>query len=68
MILLTTQQAAEYLGGVNSPLSPRTLERWRIEGKGPDPIKIGRLVRYDQAVLDAWLKTQTRSNTSQRGR
>ena len=35
--LLTTEQAAKRLG-----LSPRTLERYRVSGEGPEFLKIGR--------------------------
>lgn len=47
---LTTQEAAEYL-----KLSPRTLEGFRNRGGGPKFYRRGRLVRYRQADLDAWL-------------
>lgn len=60
--LVTTQAAAEYLGG----LRPNTLEGWRIRGEGPIYRKIGRLVRYSLDDLDAYLTAQTRSSTSQR--
>lgn len=41
-----------------------TLEIWRLQGKGPKFIKIGRLVRYDEADVDAWLEANTRKSTS----
>lgn len=47
---LTTQEAAEYLS-----LSPRTMEGFRLKGGGPKFYRRGRLVRYKQADLDAWL-------------
>lgn len=59
--LLTTPQAAEYLGG----LKINTLEIWRGQGRGIPYIKIGRLVRYRLEDLDAYLTKQTRSSTSQ---
>lgn len=59
--LVTTEQAAEYLGG----LKPNTLEGWRIRGEGPTYKKVGRLVRYSVVDLDAYLEAQTRSSTSQ---
>lgn len=46
-------------------LSARTLQQWRVQGVGPAFIKLGRAVRYDPAVVDAWLATRARSNTSQ---
>jgi hypothetical protein len=57
--------AAAYLGGSNSPLSTRTLQRWRLEGVGPPFVKLGRLVRYRQSDLDSFLDKNARSSTSQ---
>lgn len=59
--LTDTHQAAEILGG----LKPNTLEGWRVQGKGPRYVKIGRLVRYRIEDLNAWLEAQTRTSTSQ---
>jgi len=59
--LVTTQQAAAYLGG----LKPNTLEGWRVSGKGVPFVKIGRLVRYRLEDLDAYLEAQIRTSTSQ---
>lgn len=59
--LVTTPQAAEYLGGIK----PNTLEIWRIQGIGPRYKKIGRLVRYSVDDLDAYLAAQSRRSTSQ---
>jgi len=46
---LNTKQAAHYVG-----LSRRTLEKMRLEGRGPASRKHGRIVRYHIADLDAW--------------
>lgn len=59
--LLSTNQAAEYLGG----LKPNTLEIWRVQGTGPAYKKLGRLVRYSLEDLDAYLEAQTRQSTTQ---
>lgn len=59
--LVTTLQAAEYLGG----LKKNTLEGWRIRGEGPCYRKIGRLVRYSLNDLDAYITAQSRTSTSQ---
>ena len=32
-------------------IAPRTLERWRAEGRGPQFVRIGRHVRYRQADI-----------------
>ncbi|MEZ5857116.1 MAG: helix-turn-helix domain-containing protein [Hyphomicrobiaceae bacterium] len=61
--LLDTRQAAEMLG-----LSPKCLERWRVEGAGPAYIKAGpgkrARVRYRQADLDIWLEANRFTSTS----
>ncbi|WP_443749395.1 helix-turn-helix transcriptional regulator [Asticcacaulis solisilvae] len=57
--LLTTQQAATFLGA-----SPRTLEDWRLRGGGPVYRKIGRrLVRYCDTDLSAFIASGARLNT-----
>lgn len=59
--LVSTEQAAEYLGG----LKPNTIEGWRVRGEGPRYLKIGRLVRYRIEDLDAYLESRARNATSQ---
>ena len=55
---MTEAEAAEYLG-----VSPGTLSVWRSVGRYNLPfVKVGRLVRYQQDVLDAWLESRTRAN------
>ncbi|MBL8146432.1 MAG: helix-turn-helix domain-containing protein [Anaerolineae bacterium] len=65
--LLTTAQAATYLA-----LSPKTLERFRLDGTGPVYLKAGpgkrARVRYRLADLDAWLATQQFTATAQYNR
>lgn len=54
MQLLSTEEAAEYLG-----TKPHTLEIWRAVGRYGIPyIKVGRLVKYRRADLDAWLASR----------
>lgn len=55
-----TELAAKYLG-----LSTRTLERWRLDGRGPEFRKFGRRVLYEKSVLAEWAQCQSRSTTSQ---
>lgn len=55
-------QAATFLG-----LSPRTLERFRVEGRGPAFLKLGRRVVYSRDDLVAWAEAQRRRSTSDRG-
>lgn len=46
-------------------ISERTLERHRLEGTGPRYIRIGRLIRYREADLDAYVEKNARASTSQ---
>ena len=48
--LLGERRVAEMLG-----CSPRTLQRWRMEGKGPPSTKIGRKVFYELNDLQEWI-------------
>jgi len=57
--LLTREQAAEYLG-----LKPQTLSTWAVTGRyGLPYLKIGKLVRYRLADLDAFLERRTVTHT-----
>lgn len=59
---LTTPEAANYLS-----VQPTTLEVWRVQGRGPRFLKLGRAVRYRQSDLDAYLSAGSRQSTSDRG-
>ena len=53
--LLTTDQAAELIGGVTR----RTLQNWAATGRGPKRVRIGpRLVRYRADDIQEWLTNQ----------
>jgi excisionase family DNA binding protein len=53
--LFPPKQAADYLG-----VSVGTLEVWRSTKRYPLPyVKVGRLVKYRQADLDAFLESRT---------
>lgn len=55
--LRTEAEAAEYLG-----LKPSTLQIWRCTGRYSVPyIKVGRLVRYRQSAIDAFVIARTRT-------
>lgn len=62
---LDTRQAATLL-----QLSHRTLERWRLEGRGPAFLKLGAggAVRYRMADLEVWAEAQLRRSTSDPGK
>lgn len=43
-------------------VKPRTWERWRLEGKGPQFVRVGdRLVRYRLSAVEAWLRQNERA-------
>jgi hypothetical protein len=48
--LATPQQLADYLS-----VPEVTLRQWRYKGVGPHFNKVGHLVRYDWADVEAWL-------------
>lgn len=54
-VLLNTESAAPYIG-----VTPHTLTVWRSTKRHAIPyIKVGRLVKYRLADLDAWLASHT---------
>lgn len=55
----TTNHLAELLS-----MSPRTLERWRILGKGPSFRKLGSRVVYFENDLKTWLDGQVYTSTT----
>jgi hypothetical protein len=60
--LHTEEEEAGRLG-----LAPKTLANQRCRGDGPPFLKVGRLVRYDPDLTDAWLAERVRSSTSDLG-
>jgi len=50
--LLTQKQVKEITG-----LADSTLEQWRLKGKGPTFIKLGRLVRYRLSDVEAYISS-----------
>lgn len=55
---LSAEQLADLIG-----VSIYTLQRWRTQGTGPDFEKFGNQVRYRVDVVEAWMRSQSRSNT-----
>jgi predicted DNA-binding transcriptional regulator AlpA len=45
-------------------LSTRTFERKRIDGTGPEFVKMGKAVRYLRSKVDAWVADHAASSTS----
>lgn len=61
--LLTETDAAELL-----QLTPRALQAWRYQGRGPRFVKISaRAVRYRREDLEQWIRHRLRSSTSDPG-
>ncbi|MDV2964653.1 DNA-binding protein [Nitratireductor aquimarinus] len=58
-ILIPSRQMPAYVG-----LSVQTLARWRHEGKGPEYVKIGRLIAYKAGIVRGWLDACRLSSTS----
>ena len=52
--------AAAYCGSTKS-----TFEKYRLTGEGATYSKLGRVVVYDVADLDAWLESKKRRSTSE---
>jgi len=59
-ILMDTRQAAEML-----KISPKTLERMRVEGRGPAFVKVGRCVRYRESDILAFIERNIFESTSE---
>lgn len=45
-------------------VSRSTLQSWRYGGRGPRFIKLGRMVRYRNADVDAYLRANTRGKVA----
>ena len=54
--ILLTEKEVEKLYGINR----RTLQRERVHETGIPFIKLGRRVRYQQAVIDQYIKENTK--------
>ena len=57
---LRTADAAAYCASTKS-----TFEKYRLTGEGAAYSKLGRVVVYDIADLDAWLESKKRRSTSE---
>jgi len=62
-VLFTETEAAAYL-----KLTPRALQAWRYQGRGPRFVKISRrAVRYRLGDLEAFVEEHLRSSTADTG-
>jgi predicted site-specific integrase-resolvase len=58
---LTAKEVAERLR-----VSPGTLSNWRVQGAGPDFMKMGSKVLYPLTKVESWERACLRSNTAQK--
>lgn len=49
------REAARMLGVV-----PNTLAKWRVQGRGPKAVKLGRVVVYEVAEIERWFRAAER--------
>ena len=56
---MRTEDAARYMHH-----SPKTLEKWRVYGTGPEYVKLGRVVLYDCNAIEEFLNSHRRSSTA----
>jgi excisionase family DNA binding protein len=49
-VLMTTAETADLLR-----VHVETLRRWRVEGRGPTYVRVGRTCRYWRSAVMAWL-------------
>jgi predicted DNA-binding transcriptional regulator AlpA len=60
--MLNEQETAEFLN-----CSVAALRRWRQEGRGPSYFRVGRLIRYGNADIEAFLESQRVETATQGG-
>ena len=58
-VYLDTNGAADLLG-----LSPRTLDRYRVTGEGPEFFRFGNRIRYLKSDVTAWAASRRLRSTS----
>jgi excisionase family DNA binding protein len=49
--LLTPDELAEFLN-----VSPRTIDTWRYQRKGPRAVRVGGVLRFRESDIEAWLE------------
>lgn len=57
--LMTTEETSAYVRH-----AVQTLAKWRVYGKGPRWVKMGRSVFYERTDVDSWIDSNIRSSTS----
>jgi len=46
--------------------TPKTLDRWQLNGLGPPRIEVGNLVLYRKETVERWLAENERGESGQR--
>jgi predicted DNA-binding transcriptional regulator AlpA len=59
-VVLTPKEAAHRL-----KLSASWLAKARMRGDGPPYVQVGRAIRYTEGALLQWMKSRTRTSTSE---
>jgi excisionase family DNA binding protein len=49
--LLTPDELAKFLN-----VSPRTIDTWRYQRKGPRAVRVGGVLRFRESDVEAWLE------------
>jgi len=60
--LLSVDELAELL-----QVPVKTIYRWRHRGEGPDPIRVGRHLRFDPADVKRWLDARKAASVRRYG-
>lgn len=61
--LLSIEDLAEYLG-----VPVATIYDWRVDGKGPCGVRVGRHVKFTRDDVLAWIESQRESRPGQQTR
>ena len=57
--LLTLDELCEYIG-----VAKGTVLHWRVEGRGPRGLKVGRFLRFRPEDVEIWLDAQADAKAS----
>jgi len=60
---LTVTELAELVG-----VPEKTVYRWRHRGEGPEPIRVGRFLRFDPNDVSRWLEERKAASVSRYGK
>lgn len=58
--LAKTKSVAQYIG-----VSEQRLANMRMEGTGPEFIRLGRAIRYKWSAVEAWVNEHTHTSTDE---